>query len=76
MFPIDWSTPIINPPQVAILGFGRSVKKMVVVGDEPKIRSMMHMFLTFDHRVFDGLEVGRILEDMKTLVENPELITL
>ena len=76
MFPIDWSTPIINPPQVAILGFGRSVKKMAVVGDEPKIRSMMHMFLTFDHRVFDGLEVGRILEDMKTLVENPELITL
>lgn len=76
MFPIDWSTPIINPPQVAILGFGRSVKKMAVVGDEPKIRSMMHMFLTFDHRVFDGLEVGRILEDMKTLIENPELITL
>ena len=76
MFPIDWSTPIINPPQVAILGFGRAVKKMAVVGDEPKIRSMMHMFLNFDHRVFDGLEVGRILEDMKTLVENPELITL
>ena len=76
MFPIDWSTPIINPPQVAILGFGRSVKKMAVVNDEPKIRSMMNMFLTFDHRVFDGLEVGRILADMKTLVENPELITL
>ena len=76
MFPIDWSTPIINPPQVAILGFGRSVKKMAVVNDEPKIRSMMNMFLTFDHRVFDGLEVGRILADMKTLIENPELITL
>lgn len=76
MFPIDWSTPIINPPQVAILGFGRSVKKMAVVNDEPKIRSMMNAFLTFDHRVFDGLEVGRILADMKTLIENPELITL
>ena len=76
MFPIDWSTPIINPPQVAILGFGRAVKKMAVVGDEAKIRSMMTMFLTFDHRVFDGLEVGRILEDMKTLLENPELISL
>lgn len=76
MFPIDWSTPIINPPQVAILGFGRSVKKPVVVGDEIKVRSMMHVFLTFDHRVFDGLEVGRILSDMQKLLENPELITV
>ena len=76
MFPIDWSTPIINPPQVAILGFGRAVKKPVVVGDDTKVRSMMHVFLTFDHRVFDGLEVGRILSDMQKLLENPELITV
>ena len=76
MFPIDWSTPIINPPQVAILGFGRAVKKPVVVGDDIKVRSMMHVFLTFDHRVFDGLEVGRILADMQKLLENPELITV
>ena len=76
MFPIDWSTPIINPPQVAILGFGRSVKKPVVVGDDIKVRSMMHVFLTFDHRVFDGLEVGRILSDMQKLLEHPELITV
>ena len=76
MFPIDWSTPIINPPQVAIMGFGRSVKKPAVVGDEIKVRSMMNAFLTFDHRVFDGLEVGRILDDIKTLLEHPELITL
>ena len=76
MFPIDWSTPIINPPQVAILGFGRAVKKPAVVGDEVKVRSMMHVFLTFDHRVFDGLEVGRILADLQKLLENPELITV
>ena len=76
MFPIDWSTPIINPPQVAILGFGRAVKKPVVMGDDIKVRSMMHVFLTFDHRVFDGLEVGRILSDMQKLLENPELITV
>jgi len=75
MFPIDWSTAIINPPQVAILGFGRSVKKMVVVDDAPAVRSMMTMYLTFDHRVFDGLEVGRIMKDMQTLLEHPELIT-
>ena len=76
MFPIDWSTPIINPPQVAILGFGRAVKKPAVVGEDVKIRSMMHVFLTFDHRVFDGLEVGRILADLQKLLEHPELITV
>jgi len=75
MFPIDWSTPIINPPQVAIMGFGRAVKKMAVVNDQPAVRSMMTMYLTFDHRVIDGLEVGRIMEDMQTLLCNPELIT-
>ncbi len=74
IFPIDIATPIINPPQVAILGFGRSVKKMVVVDDEPCIRTMMNLFVTFDHRVFDGLEVGRIMYDMKEYIENPELI--
>ena len=76
MFPIDWSTPIINPPQVAILGFGRAVKKPAVVGEDVKIRSMMHVFLTFDHRVFDGLEVGLILADLQKLLEHPELITV
>jgi pyruvate dehydrogenase complex dihydrolipoamide acetyltransferase long form len=76
MFPIDWSTPIINPPQVAILGFGRAVKKPAVVGEDVKIRSMMHVFLTFDHRVFDGLEVGRIMADLQKLLEHPELITV
>ena len=75
MFPIDWSTPIINPPQVAIMGFGRAVKKMAVVNDQPAVRSMMTMYLTFDHRVIDGLEVGRVMEDMQTLLCNPELIT-
>ena len=76
MFPIDWSTPIINPPQVAIMGFGRAVKKMAVVNDQPAVRSMMTMYLTFDHRVIDGLEVGRIMKDMETMLTNPELITM
>ncbi|MBP1927106.1 pyruvate/2-oxoglutarate dehydrogenase complex dihydrolipoamide acyltransferase (E2) component [Sedimentibacter acidaminivorans] len=74
VFPIDIATPIINPPQVAIMGFGRSVKKMVIVNDEPCIRTMMNIFVTFDHRVLDGLEVGRIMYDMKEYLENPELI--
>ena len=60
---------------MAILGFGRAVKKMAVVNDQPAVRSMMTMYLTFDHRVIDGLEVGRIMEDLQTLLCNPELIT-
>lgn len=74
IYSIDMATPIVNPPQVAIMGFGRSVKKMVVVNDEPCIRSMMNIFVTFDHRVLDGRDVGRILHDMKEYMENPELI--
>ncbi len=74
IFPIDIATPIINPPQTAIMGFGRSVKKMVIVNDEPCIRTMMNIFITFDHRVIDGLEVGKIMYDMKEYIENPELI--
>ncbi|NLJ58025.1 MAG: 2-oxo acid dehydrogenase subunit E2 [Tissierellia bacterium] len=74
MFPIDHATPVINPPQTTIIGFGRSVKKMVVVDDEPCIRTMMNVFITYDHRVYDGLEVGRILATIKEYIENPELI--
>lgn len=74
IYSIDMATPIVNPPQVAIMGFGRSIKKMVVVNDEPCIRSMMNIFVTFDHRVLDGRDVGRILHDMKEYIENPELI--
>ena len=74
MFPIDHATPVINPPQTTIVGFGRSVKKMVVIDDAPCIRSMMNVFVTYDHRVYDGLGVGRILADVKEYIENPELI--
>ena len=58
------------------MGFGRAVKKMAVVNDQPAVRSMMTMYLTFDHRVIDGLEVGRIMQDMQTLLSNPELISM
>ncbi len=75
MFPIDLGTPVLNPPQVAICGFGRTVKKPVVMPDDSvAVQSMMNVFLTFDHRVIDGLEVGRILKDIQTYMEHPELI--
>lgn len=75
MFPIDFATPVINPPQTAIVGIGRTVKKPVVMPDGSiAARDMMHVFLTFDHRVIDGLEAGRFFADMERYFKNPELI--
>lgn len=75
MFPIDFATPVINPPQTAIVGIGRTVKKPVVMPDGSfAARDMMHVFLTFDHRVIDGLEAGKFFADMEKYFKNPELI--
>lgn len=74
MFPTDFATPIINPPEVGIMGFGRTTKEPVFIDGQFVPRDMMYTFLTFDHRVIDGLEVGRIQKDMQTLLENPSLI--
>ena len=75
MFPIDTSTPVINPPQTAICGFGRTVVKPVYRPDGTLApRSMMNVFLTFDHRVIDGLEVGRIFTDIQFCIEHPDVI--
>ena len=76
MYPIDAGTPVINPPQVAIAGFGRTCRKPVIRDGEICARDRMNIFFTFDHRVFDGLEVGRILQDLKEFVENPELMLI
>ena len=76
MTAVDSFTPIINPPQVGILGVGRIVKKPVVVNDTIEIRSRITFSLTFDHRVVDGFnaaeflrKVVEILEDGARLVE-------
>lgn len=76
MFPIDMSTPIINPPEVGIFGFGRAVKRPAFAPDGTVVpRSMMWVYLTFDHRVVDGLEAGRVFKDLQYLLEHPQLIT-
>jgi pyruvate dehydrogenase E2 component (dihydrolipoamide acetyltransferase) len=74
MFPIDFSTPIVNPPEVAIMGFGRTTKKPLFVDGQFVPRDTMTAYLTFDHRVVDGLEVGKIFRELQTLLEHPELI--
>ncbi|MCE1179474.1 MAG: 2-oxoglutarate dehydrogenase, E2 component, dihydrolipoamide succinyltransferase [Micrococcales bacterium] len=69
-----FDTPIINQPQVAILGTGSIVKRPVVITDDAgndliAIRSMMYLSLTYDHRVVDGADAGRFLAAIKARLE-------
>lgn len=73
VYNIDAFTPIINPPQCAILGIGRIVKKPAVVGEKIKARNMVALSLTFDHRVVDGAPAARFLDAVRQLVETPVL---
>lgn len=69
MFGVDVFTPIINPPETAILGAGRVVERPVVVGKEVEIRPVMQMSLSFDHRVVDGAPAARFLRRVRELLE-------
>ena len=73
IFPVDNFNPIVNPPQSAIVGFGRCTEKPVVYDGEITVRTMMVLSITYDHRVFDGAELGAIMRDLKDYLENPEL---
>ncbi len=70
------STPIINPPQSAILGMHNIVDRPVAVNGQVVIRPMMYIALSYDHRIIDGKDSVGFLVKVKELVENPErLIT-
>ncbi|MBM4424602.1 MAG: 2-oxo acid dehydrogenase subunit E2 [Chloroflexi bacterium] len=73
-FEIDAFTPIINPPEGAVLGVGRVVKKPVVRDDELRPGMTVALSLTFDHRLVDGGPAARFLQRIKTLVEKPHLL--
>lgn len=70
------STPILNPPQVGILGMHNIVERPVVVDGEIAIRPIMYLALTYDHRMVDGSEAVRFLVTIKGLLENPETMLL
>jgi pyruvate dehydrogenase E2 component (dihydrolipoamide acetyltransferase) len=76
MFEIDTFTPIINPPESAILGVGRIVAKPVVVDGQIVARQMMALSLSFDHRLIDGAPAARFLQRVKQLVERPFILAL
>ena len=69
---VDWFTPVLNPPQCAILGVGRVRSAAVVDGDSIVARDMATLVLTFDHRVVDGAPCARLLGDLRALIEAPE----
>lgn len=70
------STPIINSPQSAILGMHNIVERPVVVNGEIKIRPIMYLALSYDHRIIDGGTSVRFLKMIKELLEDPNRILL
>ena len=70
------ATPIINPPEVAILGPNRLAERATVKGGTLCLRKMMNMSASFDHRIIDGYEAARFIQALKRLMEHPALIFL
>jgi pyruvate dehydrogenase E2 component (dihydrolipoamide acetyltransferase) len=71
-----FGSPIINHPEVAILGLGRILAKPVVMEEKIEIRKMLPLSLSFDHRVVDGAEAARFLNTVINHLEDPDLILL
>ncbi|MCH6269567.1 dihydrolipoamide acetyltransferase family protein [Neobacillus citreus] len=71
-----FATPIINYPEVAILGVHSIKKKPIVQDDQIVIGQVMGMSITFDHRVIDGAPANAFMEEIGTLIGNPELFIL
>jgi 2-oxoglutarate dehydrogenase E2 component (dihydrolipoamide succinyltransferase) len=70
------STPILNPPQVAILGMHKIQERPMVVNGEIKIRPMMYLALTYDHRIVDGRDSVQFLVAIKDALEDPSRMLL
>ncbi|MGC1122885.1 MAG: 2-oxo acid dehydrogenase subunit E2 [Candidatus Methanofastidiosia archaeon] len=71
MYDIDFFTPIINPPEAAILGVGRISPRPVVVKNRIEIREMVTLSLSFDHRIVNGVPAALFLKEIKNLLEHP-----
>ncbi len=65
------STPVLNPPQVGILGMHRIIERPIAVGGQVAVRPMMYLAVTYDHRVVDGADAVRFLVRVKDLLEDP-----
>ena len=68
------STPILNPPQAAILGMHNIQERPVAINGKVEIRPMMYLALSYDHRIIDGKDSVTFLVKVKELIENPQLM--
>ena len=71
MFGSLLSTPILNPPQVGILGLHAIKERPMAINGQVVVRQMMYLALTYDHRIVDGAEAVQFLVRVKQLVEDP-----
>lgn len=69
---VDSFNPLINPPEVGILGIGRISDETQLVSDKPTIRKICFFNLTFDHRVVDGFPAAKFLESITNNIQNPK----
>jgi pyruvate dehydrogenase E2 component (dihydrolipoamide acetyltransferase) len=74
VFGITSFTPVVNAPQVAILGVGTTVLRPVRVGAAIEYRDMMQLSLTLDHRIVDGAPGARYLQTLTAILESFELV--
>ncbi|WP_409292024.1 dihydrolipoamide acetyltransferase family protein [Peribacillus sp. SCS-37] len=72
----QWFTPVINHPEVAILGIGRIAEKPVVIGGEIVAAPVLALSLSFDHRMIDGATAQNALNHIKRLLNDPELLLM
>jgi 2-oxoglutarate dehydrogenase E2 component (dihydrolipoamide succinyltransferase) len=70
------STPILNTPQVGILGMHKIEQRPIAMNGQVVIRPMMYVALSYDHRIVDGREAVQFLVRVKELVEDPETLLL
>jgi 2-oxoisovalerate dehydrogenase E2 component (dihydrolipoyl transacylase) len=68
------STPVINAPEVAIIGVNRAVERPMVVGGQVEVRLMMNLSSSFDHRFVDGYDAAAMIQRIKELLEHPATI--
>ena len=71
MYEVDFFTPIINPPEAAILAIGRITQKPVVINAKIEIKPTLTLSLSYDHRIVDGAPAAQFLQRIKQRIENP-----
>lgn len=72
MYGVDYFTPIINPPEIGILGIGRITDRLVMEDDEVRVKKVIGLSLTFDHRAVDGAPAAEFLKKVIEALKSPD----